>query len=400
VATMVTNTVSFASRSTLQVKPQVSLILPCRNEQAALPSCLAEAEAALRALGRPFELIVVDNGSTDRSAAILAEAQRRFPELAVVAEPRPGYGSAYRAGLAAARGDALVLADCDGTYPLGDVGRFVAAIEAGADMVVGNRFLGGIPAGAMPWTHRYVGNPVLSFLVRAFFGVRIGDVHCGARAISRAALARLNLCTVGMEFASEMVVKAAKQGLRIGELPVRYRPRLGDSKLRTVADGWRHLRFALLYSPLFLFLAPGLALAAAGAATFAAMLATTPTVFGVPMVVHPVFLAALLVVVGYQLVLFAGFARVYAVNHLGDRDPLIERLYRHLTLERALAAGVLVAAAGAAVYLKVFAGWVASGFGELDAVKVSTLGLTLITVGAQTAFSAFVFSIIGIEERR
>jgi hypothetical protein len=203
-----------------------------------------------------------------------------------------------------------------------------------------------------------------------------------------------------MEFASEVVVKAAKQGLRIGEIPVTYRPRLGESKLRTFRDGWRHLRFILLYSPLALFFAPGVTMLAAGAAALATLGVSSPKIFGLQLHAHPMFLASLLAIIGYQLIIFSAFARVYAVNHLGDRDPRIERLYRAVTLERAVVTGLAFGLAGAAVYADVFIGWVRSDFGALDATRSAVIGLTLVTLGAQTFFSAFMLSILGIEERR
>ena len=222
----------------------ISVVLPCLNEAGGITKCIKDIHTAVATTSFSYEVVVCDNGSTDDSAVLAEQAGAR-----VVAESRRGYGSAYLTGIRAARGRYIVLADADGTYDFYKIPVFVKALEAGHDFVVGNRFAGVMEPGAMPWLHRYVGNPILSALLRAWFGVRVRDAHCGMRAIERSAYDKLKLKTTGMEFASEMIIRAGRAGLIIAEVPLNYRKRVGDSKLRTFRDGWRHLRFMLLFAP-------------------------------------------------------------------------------------------------------------------------------------------------------
>jgi glycosyltransferase involved in cell wall biosynthesis len=377
----------------------LSVILPAHNEAAGIGFCLEEIKRTLAGLPMPAEVIVVDNRSSDATAAIVKKEMETWSALRLVSEQTRGYGAACLAGLDSARGRYMFLADADGTYDFTEIPRFLEGLQGGCDLVVGNRFLGGMPKDSMPWHHRYVGNPALSLLVRICFPVKIRDIHCGARAITRAGAAQLVLRTTGMEFASEMIVKAAKKGLTLREIPVAYRKRIGVSKLESFADGWRHTRFILLYSPSYLFLLPGAAMFAAGLLSMAALFFGSVSAFGLQFYVHPMFLSAVAMMLGYQIMLFAGFSRVYAVTHLGERDSLVETLFRRVTLEKAVLAGLLLAGIGAGLYLTIFVGWIRSGFGSLDAVKTSIIALTATVLGVQTCFSAFMLSTLGIKER-
>jgi glycosyltransferase involved in cell wall biosynthesis len=240
------------------VEPDVSVVIPCLDEAESIADCVEEALVALRRAGLQTEVIVVDNGSRDGSAALAAAAGAR-----VIQEPRRGYGHAYLAGFAAARGRYVVMADGDGSYDLGDAARFCAELDAGADVVIGSRLRGTIHSGAMPWLHRRIGNPVLTWLLNVFVGTHVSDAHSGMRAFRRSLLPRLRLCSTGMELASEQLVRSGRLGLDIRELPIDYRPRRGRSKLFWLRDGWRHLWLLLAHSPAWLFLLPMALLAGA-----------------------------------------------------------------------------------------------------------------------------------------
>src|SRR5437660_8391598 len=239
--------------------PLVSVVIPCLNESGNIEACVTAARRAIDAMGVPGEVVVADNNSDDDSARLAEQAGAR-----VVVERRRGYGSAYLAGFAAARGDYIVMADADLTYDFNEIPRFVAELEAGAELVLGDR-MDNIRPGAMPWLHRYVGNPILTGLLNLFFRTGVNDAHCGMRALRRDVLPRLELRTTGMEFASEMVIRASKEGLDIREFPIEYHPRGGESKLSSFRDGWRHLRFLLVHSPTHLFIIPELVIAGIGA---------------------------------------------------------------------------------------------------------------------------------------
>jgi glycosyltransferase involved in cell wall biosynthesis len=373
---------------------RISVVLPCLNEEGAVGGVIDDAWRGIESTGLPGEVLVVDNGSTDRSAAIAREHGAR-----VVQEPERGYGSAYLRGLAEARGDLIVMADADGTYPLVDLRPFVKLLEEGNDLVLGSRFRGRIQRGAMPWLHRWIGNPLLTAVLNVFFRVRVSDAHCGLRAVRREAVRRLELESTGMEFASEMILKAAKRGLRVGEVPIEYRPRIGESKLNTVRDGWRHLRFMLVHSSTFLFLVPGAFLLLFGLVIMIPLAAGPVTIFGFTWYIHAMIAGSTATLVGAQVLQLGLFARAYAVLYLGDSDPLLERHWGRLRLEHGLLGGALLSVAGAAVLAWIFLDWWSSGFGVLAREHEALFGLTLVGLGLQTMFASFFLSVLGLRGR-
>src|SRR5664280_3458642 len=284
--------------------PLVSVVIPCLNEAANIEECVTAAREALHRMQVPGEVIVADNGSEDDSALLAERAGAR-----VVVEQRRGYGSAYLAGFAASRGRYIVMADADLTYDFKDIPRFVEALQQGAEMVIGDR-MDNIQPGAMPWLHRYVGNPILTGLLNLFFRTGVNDAHCGMRALRRDVLPRLDLRTTGMEFASEMVIRAAKEQLRIAEFPIEYHPRGGESKLSSFRDGWRHLRFLLVHSPNHLFIFPGAAMAVLGGLVELIVL-TRIGIFGREWDIHALIAGALLAIVGTQVMALGICAHAY-----------------------------------------------------------------------------------------
>jgi glycosyltransferase involved in cell wall biosynthesis len=371
----------------------VSVVIPCLNEEAGVADVVRDAWAGINASGRAGEVIVVDNGSTDRSVELAEEAGAR-----VVHEPRPGYGSAYLRGLAEAQGEYVVMADADGTYPLHDLPAFVDLLESGNDLVLGSRFKGTIHSGAMPWAHRWIGNPILTFILNVFFGVRVSDAHCGMRAIRSSAVPRLDLQATGMEFASEMILKASKRKLRVDEIPIDYRPRIGESKLNTWRDGWRHLRFMLLHSSTFLFLIPGLVLMVLGLAIMLP-LATGPVhAFGLTWYIHAMIAGSLATLVGAQIVQLGLFARSYALLYMNEHDPLLERAWARVRLEHGLLLGAALTLTGGGVLVAIFVEWASGGFRELGRVHEALFGMTLVGLGMQTLFGSFFLSVLGLRK--
>ena len=324
--------------------PQISVVIPCLNEEEAVGRVVEQALDGIRRSGRPGEVIVVDNASTDRSAEVAAAHGAR-----VVSEKRRGYGSAYLAGLAAAQGEYVVMGDADETYPLQELAPFVDRLEAGDDLVIGSRFQGTIHGDAMPFLNRFVGNPILTGMLNLLFGVKVSDAHCGMRAIRKDALPSLDLHSTGMEFASEMVFKAYRRGLTVAEIPIDYYPRVGESKLNRFGDAWRHVRFMLLYSPSWLYLYPGAALLLLGLVGMLALATGPVDVFGRTWQIHTMLGFVALTLIGAQVIQLGVFARTYARVRIGEHDPLLERIGRGLKLEHGLLVGgvlVLLAFAG------------------------------------------------------
>lgn len=379
-------------------KSEISIILPCLNEELAIAFCLDEIKTTAEKYNLNFEIIVVNNNSTDNTARIVVKYKNSIPNLLLVNEEKCGYGFAYLRGLSIARGKYVFMADADGTYDFTQIPDFIKKLEQGNDLVIGNRFCGKTSNISMPWLNKYIGNPVLSSLVRLLFGIKIHDIHCGARAISNQALKRLNLYAGGMEFASEMIIAANKEKLKIAEVPVHYRGRLGQSKLNTLVDGWRHLRFILLYSPLVLFFLPGLIFFIFGAFFMTLFYFYQPVFFGIQLYNYPMLLFSLMILLGYQLIQFSLFSKIYAINHLGDKNKYIELVFNKLTIEKTILIGLIIVSAGVFIYISIFNEWVNSGFGSLMAFRKSVVGLTLIFLGIQTFFSSFIFSILGIKK--
>jgi len=379
---------------------KLSIILPCLNEESAIGDCLESIHSAILKNHIDAEIIVVDNGSSDNSIKIIESKKYIFKYFSLFIEKRRGYGAAYMRGLKEARGEYIFMADADNTYDFGQIPEFLKKLEAGADLIVGNRFSGTMEKKSMPWLHRNIGNPFLSLLVKKFFKVKIGDIHCGARAISKKAYEKINLNTQGMEFASEMIIKAAKAKLIIAEIPVSYRKRTGESKLRSFRDGWRHLRFILIYSPIVLFLIPGSVLFIIGGIGMIIFYAGTPSFLNVTFYIHPMFLFSGCIIAGYQLIYFAFFARIYAITHMQEKDPLFEKLFKYITIEKASILGIIFLIISLFIYLSIFLQWIHSGFSPLNEIKNSIVALTLLVVGIETISSAFMLSIIGIQEKR
>jgi glycosyltransferase involved in cell wall biosynthesis len=368
---------------------EVSVVIPCLNEAGSIETCVKAAHRALDEGGYHGEVVVVDNGSTDGSGGLAAAAGAR-----VVEEPKRGYGNAYLTGLAAARGRYIVMLDADMTYDAGELPRFVAALEEGGDMVLGDR-MKSIQPGAMPWLHRHVGNPVLTGLLNTLFGTEVNDAHCGMRAVRRDVLPRLDLRTTGMELASEMVIRAAKAGLDIRQFPIEYHPRQGESKLSTWGDGWRHLRFLLIHSPRHLFLIPGTMLVALGALIMAVVLSHV-SVFGRDWGIHAEIGGSLLVVLGIQMIALGLAARAYGVYYMGERDDWFGRMRQRYRLEHGLLLGGAIAIAGLLSGGVLLVMWIDNGFGSLSEGQLAVLSATLVTVGAEVFFTSFLLSILGL----
>jgi hypothetical protein len=379
---------------------ELSVVIPCLNEASTLGVCIRKARRSLEQLGLSGEVVVADNGSTDGSQAIAEELGAR-----VVPVEARGYGSALSGGIAAARGRWVIMGDADDSYDFGDLGQMVEKLRGGYDLVVGNRFRGGIRPGSMPALHRYLGNPLLSFVGRRLFGTPCGDIYCGLRGFDREKVAALDIRSTGMEFAIEMVVKATMQGLAVTEVPTVLSPDAEgrEPHLRTWRDGWRSLRLLLLSSPRWLFLYPGLALLAIGLAGMAWLLPAERTVGDVTFDVSTLLYAGLAIVVGLQSVYFFLTARWFGISEgLLPDDPRFRRLLGAHTLELGLVAGLLLVAGGLGLSVYALATWNEQGFGDLDypdILRIVIPGATLITCGMQTALSSLFLSVLALGRR-
>jgi hypothetical protein len=367
----------------------VSVVIPCLNEADNIEECVRRALEVISEHELAGEVLVADNASEDGSAQIAEAAGAR-----VIVEPRRGYGSAYLAGFAAARGRFIVMADADLTYDFGEIPRFVEHLEAGADLVMGDR-MDQIQPGAMPWLHRYVGNPILSGTLNLFFRTGVRDAHCGMRAVRRSVLPRLDLHATGMEFASEMVVRAAKEKLDIRQFPIEYHPRGGESKLSTWRDGWRHLRFLLVHSPTHLFIFPASVMLVVGALIMLTVLAKIE-ILGRQWDVHTLIAGSLLTIVGVQTIGLGLCAHAYGTYYLGSKDPWFDRMRARFRLEHGLMLGGAVTAVGVVIALYVVVRWIDRGLGTLAEIGPAMLAATLIVSGIQIFFSSFLLSIIGL----
>jgi glycosyltransferase involved in cell wall biosynthesis len=384
---------------------ELTILMPCLNEAETIATCIDKARHYLDHSGIRGEILVADNGSTDGSREIAAEHGAR-----VVRVPERGYGAALRAGIQAAGGRYVIMGDADDSYDFSDLSPFVTKLREGAELVMGNRFKGGIAPGAMPGLHKYVGNPVLSGIGRLFFKSPIGDFHCGLRGFDRQAIAALGLESPGMEFASEMIVKATLRQKSIVEVPTTLSPdgRSRPPHLRSWRDGWRHLKFLMLFCPKWLFFYPGLALLSVGTASMLWLVPQPRELFGIQLDVNTLAFSVAAVVCGFEAIFFAVFARAVATDlRVLPRDSLIEWLRRAWTLERGLLAGGAVFVIGLTAALAAVGQWGSQSFGDLD--PVVTLRTVLpaaaaLMVGLQLMFGSCLISVLnlrkGREERR
>jgi glycosyltransferase involved in cell wall biosynthesis len=371
---------------------ELSIVMPCLNEAETLATCIGKARDYLERHKIAGEVLIADNGSSDGSQEIATNSGAR-----VVPIPERGYGSALRGGIAAAKGQYIIMGDADDSYDFTNLSPFLEKLRQGYDLVMGNRFQGGIKPGAMPVLHKYLGNPVLTWLGRLFFGSPCGDFHCGLRGFSKRAIEQLNLRTTGMEFASEMVVKASLYGLKITEVPTTLSPdgRSRPPHLKTWRDGWRHLRFLLMYSPRWLFLYPGLALMFLGfVATIWFM--TQPRV-------HTLLYSATALIIGFQIVSFAVFTKAFAISEgLLPEDRKLRRFLRYINLEVGLIIGVILLVLGMGGSLYALYTWNARLYGALDpavTMRIVIPSVTALALGVQVVFSSFFLSVLGLKRR-
>jgi glycosyltransferase involved in cell wall biosynthesis len=377
---------------------EISIVMPCLNEAETLATCIQKAQRAIAAQGLAAEIVIADNGSTDGSQVIAKALGAR-----VISVARRGYGSALIGGIDAAQGRIVIMGDADDSYDFAAIAPMIEKLRAGHDLVIGNRFLGGIESGAMPWSHRWIGNPILTLISRIFFHTPVGDAHCGLRGLRKEAYERMKLRATGMEFASEMVIKASLKGMRIAEVPVTLRPdgRSRPPHLRTWRDGWRHLRFMLLFSPRWLFLYPGLALFAVGIVLSAILLGGPVHVAGLRLDIHTLLVAGFLALVGYQLVLFAVFTKIFAIQSgFHPPHPMLERLFHYVTLEVGAAVGAVMSLTGLIALVVAVASWGSVGFGSLDpalTMREVIPAVVLLALGTQTVFASFFISILSID---
>jgi glycosyltransferase involved in cell wall biosynthesis len=376
-------------------KPRFSIVMPCLNEAETLEVCIKKAQSFLTAEKISGEIIVADNGSTDRSQEIAAKAGAK-----VVAVKQKGYGSALMGGIEAAQGEYIIMGDADDSYDFSDLRDFVNALGEGNDLVMGNRFKGGIKRGAMPFLHRYLGNPILSGVARLFFNSDIRDFHCGLRGFRKDAILTLNLQTTGMEFASEMIVKATLKKLKIKEVPTVLYPdgRTRPPHLRTWTDGWRHLRFLLLYSPRWLFLYPGIMLTVLGSLLSVFLLGGPRHIGRITLDINTLMYASFLIILGVQAVLFSLFTYVFGVNaDLLPKDHLTDKLIQSIELEKGIVISVSMILLGFASSVGALIYWGENFFGNIDptfSMRLVIPGAVLFTLGFQTLFASFFLSIL------
>jgi len=395
-----TSTVSRPASANTAATIELSVVLPCLNERETVGICVQKAVAVLQSAGIPGEVIVADNGSTDGSIELAESAGAR-----VVPVEHRGYGNALRGGIQAAKGLYVLMADSDDSYDFTHIPRFLEELRKGSDLVMGNRFLGGIHDGAMPPLHRYLGNPVLTAIGRLFFHSPSRDFHCGIRAFRKDSYERMDIRSTGMEFASEMVVKASLLRMRVAEVPTTLSPdgRSHPPHLRTWHDGWRHLRFLLMYSPRWLFLYPGIGSIVVGLATCVWLLPGPKRVGSVVFDFHTLAYGFAAILVGFQLLAFAVFTKIFAITEgLLPEDPRLNRMFEYIKLETGLLAGALCVLLGVAGSVLALSTWARSSFGPITSdnlLRLVMLSVFALILGPQIIFSSFFLSILGLRRR-
>lgn len=389
-----------AERTIRNDETEVTIVMPCLNEALTVGICVHKAKSALERLGVKGEVVVADNGSTDGSQELARQHGSR-----VVHATRKGYGAALQAGIAAARGRYVIMGDADDSYDFENIGPFIERLRAGDDLVMGNRFRGGIYPGAMPWHHRYIGNPILTGILNLFFHTPIGDAHCGLRGFRKEAYEKLDLRTPGMEFASEMVVKASLNKQKISEVPTTLKPDGRDRAphLRSFRDGWRHLRFLLLMCPMWVYFIPAIALLGGGLALMAWLTPGPRFIGGVGLDVHTMLLGMILVFLGYQTLCLGACAKINGwITGQLPSDTLSVRVFDYVNLERGLIAGGSLLAIGLGLCLWLLEAWREADLGALNTqvtLRYALWGFTTMVLGVQTIFFSFFLSMLGMSER-
>ena len=370
---------------------EVSVVMPSLNEEGTIERCIEKVKGVFNENHIDGEIIVADN-STDKTAEIAKSLG-----ATVITPDKRGYGNAYLAGLSYAKGDLIVIADSDGTYNLSEISRFLEPLIKGdADFVIGNRLGGNILKGAMPWHHRYIGNPILTKILNWLFRIKISDAHCGFRAFTREAYEKMDLRTSGMEFASEMVVEAARKNLRIKEVPITYYPRITPSKLHSFNDGWRHLRFMMLYKPIPFLFVPGLLVFLLGL-----LLSLTILLRGNAETshMHSLIFGSILVIIGFQTIATGIYMKAYAVVHgLCEKEGFIKKLLDYHSLEKEIVTGAMLLLLGLVLGIKVLFTWINVGFGSLSEIENAVIAMLLAAIGIQTIFTAIFLSVLLLEE--
>jgi len=371
---------------------EISVVIPCLNEEKAIGVCLDKIQDVFAKKKYIGEVIVVDNGSTDKSAEI-AKAKGAN----VVREEKRGYGSAYLTGLKNAQGKYILMGDADNTYDFNDIPKFMDLLEKGYDLVMGSRFKGKIHKEAMPWANRYIGNPILSGMCRLFFHTSLSDIHCGMRALSRDAYSKMNLQCLGMEFATEMVVEALNKHLNTAEVSIDYYPRHGDSKLNPLQDAWRHIRFMFLFCPTWLYFVPGLVMGLLGLLILFILVKGPFLLFGHYWDIHMMVLGALLSILGYQIINMGLQAKMLAFEQgYLKGDSLINNIKQHFSLEIEIVFGLVMFLIGLIINIFIFIEWWHNAFGPLYRIRESIFAMTFMILGLQTIFSSFFLSFLSI----
>ncbi len=380
-------------------KPELSVVMPCLNEAETLEICIRKAQGFFEKEGIHGEVVIADNGSTDGSQEIASKLNAR-----VIPVKEKGYGNALKGGINAAHGDYVMMGDADDSYDFSNMMLYVDKLREGYDLVMGNRFKGGIKKGAMPFLHKYLGNPVLSFIGRLFFNIKIGDFHCGLRGFSKVAYEKMELRTTGMEFASEMVVKASLKKLKIAEVPTILSPdgRSRPPHLNTWSDGWRHLRFLLLYSPKWLFLIPGMLLFFLGLILSSALIVKPFTIGTVTFDVHTLLFTALGMLVGFQFIIFYGLTKVYTIeNGLLPKSKKYDKLFQFINLEKGLIVGAILILAGVSLAIIAYLNWQEINFGDItnsNTLRMVIASAATILLGVQILLFSLFFSVLGLKK--
>lgn len=380
---------------------ELSVVMPCLNEAETLEICIKKALTFFERENINGEVVISDNGSTDGSQDIALKCGAKL-----VYAKEKGYGAALQEGIKNAKGTYVIMGDADDSYDFSKLMPFIDELRKGCDLVMGNRFKGGVKKGAMPFLHKYLGNPVLSFIGRLFFQIKIKDFHCGLRGFRMDAYEKMNLHTTGMEFASEMVVKSALHNMKIVEVPTTLFPdgRTRPPHLRTWRDGWRHLRFLLMFSPKWLFLYPGLLIVILSSVLGAFLIAKPVQISGIVFDIHTLIVLSFALLIGVQFIFFHSFVRIYSVTSgLIPSDKRFEKLFQFFTLERGLLFGLIMSLGGVFAILYNFYTWSSIGFSDLvptTFVRKIILAIMPLALGVQVIIYSFIFSIIGIKEKR